>query len=128
MNKTEQYLNSLKCEDISIIADDPAGPILILLCPDGQEADKLLHLLKNNPFVLEVHVNKSTGEHDLKISLTDTEYGVGFHSPLTLETYPPLKLLHNKQVIGITCGFYDNKQLVYNQEIHPIDGNQVALN
>ena len=128
MDNSPKSISTLKWQDISILTDNNNRPILILLFPDQQEANNMYQILTKNAFNLEVYMDKSTGTHDLKIPLTDTEYGIGLKSPLTLDKYPPLKLLHNKQVLGITCGFNSNGQLLFNQNIIPLDGNQVILN
>lgn len=128
MDKTEQHLNTLKWQDISIILTPNSEPILILICPSQQEAEKLYFLITKNPFRLTIHVDKANGTHELRIELTNSEFGIGFKTPKTLESYPPLKFLHNKQVNSITCGFYDNNQLSYNTNLHPLDSEQVNMN
>ena len=128
MDKTEEYLNSLKWQDISIIVTPNNDSILILLCPNHEESDKLYHLITNNEFTLTV-IEKPSGTHELHLSLDRTEYIVNFITPKTVENYPPLKFLRNKQVNSITAGFYDEKrQLRYNMNLHPLNNNQIKLN
>jgi len=128
MDKTEEYLNSLKWQDISIIMTDNKDSILILLCPNQEESNKVYHLITKNEFTLSV-IEKSNGTHELQLSLAKTGYVIAFITPKTVENYPPLKFLRNKQVNSITTGFYDrNRQLHYNIKLHALNNNQIKLN
>ena len=132
MDKIEEHLQSIKWEDISIILTENNEPILILLCSNQTEADKLYFLLTNNSFLLIVHQDKKSGTHEIRIHLNHPDYaefGVGFKTPKTLQSYPPLKFLHNKQITSITCGYYDQQNILrYNPHLHPLENKQIELN
>ena len=124
----KELIESLKWQDISIILTEDNNPILILLCPNQQEADKLFLLITQNGFTLNV-IEKENSQHELHLALDNTDYVIGFLTPKTLTSYPPLKFLHNKQITSITCGFYDETDtLRYNTKLHPLDSKQIFLN
>ncbi len=129
MNLSKEYLESLKWQDISIMTTKDRGSFLVLLCLNQQEADKLYEVITKNSFDFKVITNEKEEGHKFQIELLNFEYGFGLKSPLTIENYPPLKLLYNKQVSGITCGFDGGKgNIHYNQNLHPLEGANITLN
>ena len=124
----EQYLGSIKWQDIKIILTKENDSFLILICSNQEDSDKLYYLITKNPFNLKVVKNKNE-THELHIELINSAFTIGFRTPKTLDTYPPLKLLYNRQITSITCGFKDDSnQLRYNPNLHPLGSKHILLN
>jgi len=125
----KEILESLKWEDFSIMTTKDHGSFLVLLCSDIDEAEKLYTIITKNPFNFKLITNDDWEGHRFEIELLNTEWNFGLKSPQTIEKYPPLKLLYNKQVNGITCGFDAGQgKIHYNPNIHPLEGANILLN
>lgn len=125
----KKILESLKWEDFSIMTTKEHGSILVLICNNIEEAEKLYSIITKMPFNLNIIKNEEEPSTKLELELLNTEYNFGLKSPRTTESYPPLKLLYNKQVTGITCGVDEGKgRILYNPNIHPLHGPNVHMN
>ena len=101
----EKDIQSIIWRDISIQKDSVGNNVLILICEEKKQSQRLLQTLHDNLFKLGVYIKKS-GEYQLRIEFENSDYIMGYDTERTAETYPPLKLLSTQQVTYITTGIW----------------------
>lgn len=105
---TEKEIVGILWRDISIqkMANDRF--VLILICKQKDQAKRLLEALHNNPFSLEIFINKLR-HYTLRIEFLNFEFYIKYDTERTKENYPPLVWLTNHLVKYITTGIWQSE-------------------
>lgn len=118
---TDQDLKSILWKDISIQKLPNGQHILILICDTTDQSNRLMDMLKNNEFDLNITINKDK-HYILSLAFLNSEYTIGYNTNETKENYPPLDWLAKSLVKYISTGIWVSKGFSeYRQDIHPLD-------
>lgn len=106
---TENDLKGILWEDISIQETAERQKILILICKDKEQGERLLDMLHKNAFSIKISIDKETKRYIIALLFSNSEYGIGCDTGKTEKQYPPLKWIKQNLITYITTGIWMGK-------------------
>ncbi len=123
---TEKDLNGILWNNFSIQESTTDDYILVLICDSRDQSKKLMELLKNNAFALEITINKQN-QYILKLAFIESEYAITYNTETTKKEYPLLEFLEKSLVGYISTGIWlSNGYLECRPDVHPL--SRIILN
>lgn len=79
---------------------------MILICKDKETSARLIEILKNNAFDLQISMNEKNKNYTFEFYFLDSQIALRFETGKNEATYPPLKKLNSNQIKFITTGVW----------------------
>lgn len=102
----EKALVDVQFYDLSIQSLSSGKNVLILICKQEEESNKLVDILNQYAFDLKISMNEQSGNYSLDFYFIDSDIGFQFDTGKSETTYPPLQKLKNNQISFISTGIW----------------------
>ncbi len=117
---TQQDLDNVSWIDIELLENESRF-IFILVCTTKDKAEHFLKLLRDNPFIINSHVNEQSKEYTIELKFTGCASQIGCHTKRTKENYNRLSWLEEQKLTHISTAYRDaDNRLLSVPEVLPL--------